>query len=452
MFKYIKTLLGDDAVAEVPAAVPDAAPPPAPVAEPAAGRKDSFVCREAVLARSQRIAGYEFSLPQGVRQRLEGEGGALRRAYDDVLLRHLGALGGESLLGSRLAFVALSSASLGHPELLRLPVENLVVTLDAVEAASDAAATEPQVAALRARGLRLNWRWQPAADASSGFWLPLADFVEIDIGGFDGLLLRRRIAEFKQAGTRHARQVIAGGVDSFDEFNFCYQAGCDFFRGPFVSTREAWKPRPSEVNRVRVMQLLNDFRAGAETTRLAAEIRQDPVLTFKLLRFINSAAFGLQKEVTSIEQALVLLGRETFYRWLSLLIFDFKDPGYAEWLLIEQALTRGRLMELLAAEQGRRDGNDLFLTGLFSLLDRLLGRPLPEALAELTLPQPIRAALLYDEGDYAPFLRLALACEQRDGHGLDAATAACGTDPEALGRHMLSALTWANELTQPGNR
>lgn len=416
----------------------------------AAPKKSSFVCREAVLGRDQRIAGYDFSLHRSLQSRLSDRRELIHKVYDDALVRSLSLLGVDALLGHRLAFVSLTPASLANPQIARLPPGNLVLMLAAPQGyAMDADTAARQLAQLRARGVRVAWECGPDV-AALGAFLAEADFAQLKVSAMDALQLRQAVAALRAlarpAGAAPLK-LIARDIESFEDFNLCWRSGFDHFHGPFVNSRENWHPPKSEINRVGVMQLLNEIRAGADNGVMAAGIKKDPVLTFKLLRYINSPALGLQRQITAIEQGLTVLGQEKFYRWLSLLLFDVKNPGYADWMLIERALVRARLMELVGKGTAGLNPDHLFLTGMFSMLDKLLGQSIVTVLSQLTLPQPVRAALLGEPSAYAPLLELAVLCEDADPDRMRVAAERCGVDGEALTRLTLDALAWTHEVT-----
>jgi EAL and modified HD-GYP domain-containing signal transduction protein len=176
------------------------------------------------------------------------------------------------------------------------------------------------------------------------------------------------------------------------------------------------------------------------------------VVTYKLLRYINSVANALTHEITSIDQCLLLLGREKIYRWLSLLLFDLHNAGYAERILAEQALVRASLMERMGRQSNLADvsADHLFLTGLFSLLDKLLKQPLGEILAKVSLPPAVGTALLSGSGPYACFLEFAIACESGEGTEIQRCAQACGVDAATVNGEVLEALGWANQVGELG--
>jgi EAL and modified HD-GYP domain-containing signal transduction protein len=267
---------------------------------------------------------------------------------------------------------------------------------------------------------------------------------------FDGLELRDIVHQMR-AQCRSGSDdllLIASDVPTFDDFQLCYRAGFDFFQGPFVSSRENWHPPKSDIDRAKVIQILNRLRGGAQTSELADALRRDPVLTYKMLRYINAPAMGLRKQITEIEQALVLLGHDKLYRWLSLLLYDVKGAGYAEHTLFEQALVRARLMEQISlrAAMTASVADQLFLTGLFSLLDQMLGLPTEQILAKVAVTATVRDALLYRKGPFAPFLALGVACETSGSEEIGVLAGECGVDEATVNDELVHALTWASEI------
>lgn len=422
---------------------------PAERPDPAVGQgaAATFVCREAVLNRTERIAGYEFSLHRRLHARLRDARVLIRKVYDDALLRGLASLQVDSLLGHRLAFIDLAPASLDNPLLGQLPAANCVLLLDApADAALDVPVLGAAMDRLAARGFRLGWRMRPGAPVVPEL-LARCHFVQVLTPGFDGLQIAALLGQLRALpAIDGGRQLLASDLASYDDFSLCFRAGFDHFQGPFITSRERWTPPKGDVDRTRVIQLLNQARAGAETAALAGGLRQDPVLTYKLLRYINSPAIGLQKAVTTLDQGLLVLGREKFYRWLSLLLFDMKRSGFAERSLIEQALVRARLMETVGQGLPGINADHLFLTGMFSLLDELLGQPIEQVVAQVAVPDAVRDALLRRQGPLAPFLSLAVASETGDPDDIREQAEHCGVSADQVNRELLGALVWANEI------
>ena len=414
-----------------------------------ASEESSFVCREAILDRAERIAGYEFALGRELQSRMLEKSALIRRVYDDAMLRNLAPLGVSSLLGKRFAIIRLSVASLKNPLLKSFSSVNTIVMI------TPGNLTESDFPEVRAnlrhlKDLDFMYGWtidRPRPELAE--FLHDADFIEIEAATLDGIQLKTMCMDFR---THQAKQkLIASELQTSDDFNLCFHCGFHFFMGPFVSSRENWRPAKSEINRLRVFDALNMIRSGAEFEAIADCLRTDPVLTFKLLRYINSPGIGLQHKINELSHALLILGRERFYRWLSLLLFDFSQPGYSGLILNEQSLTRARFMEMLAG-QGNVPAlaDQLFITGLFSLLDVMMAQTLAEVLKQVSLPEIISSALKGEAGEIRDALLLAIAVENSTSDEMAAAAAQCGLDATAVTGLMIEALAWSQQVISAG--
>ena len=411
-------------------------------------KSSSFICREAILDRNERIAGYEFALGHKVQSRMMDKSAVIRRVYDDVMLNNLAPLGVSSLLGERNAFIRLSVESLQSPLLEALANPNTVIMITPRPISEiDLAELRASLAHIEALGFRQGWSInQPRPEYAE--FLHKADFIEIDAAALDGIQLKALISGLRSANGE--QKLIASRLQTADDFKYCFERRFDYFMGPFVSSRENWHPSKSDVNYARVFQALEMIQSGAEFDAIADCLRTDPILTFKLLRYINSPGIGLLQKINEIPQALLLLGRDRFYRWLSLLLFDSKKPGYHENILREQALTRGRFMEMLAGK-GRvpAGGDQLFLTGLFSLMSVMLAQPLEDVLKQVSLPEAVASALKGEAGAMHDALTLAIAVESGEGD-MAAAAARCDVDAAEVAGMMIEALAWSQQIAAVG--
>lgn len=421
----------------------------------------AFVCREALLGRDQKIIGYEFSHPRSLQSRMMEKRARVRQFYDDVLLRHLAGLRLESFLGERLALLGITPASLAHPMLTYLPRDNMALALhlEAGEALPQGEALAKMVTdieALRAQGMRIGLKWQgqwmaDTAEAESA-WQQIGaslDFIQVDwpefTAGAATTPLNWLIAHARQES---ALRLMACGLVKPDDFQRSYRLGFDLFHGVFINDREPGKAAKDTANRLRILQLMNGLRKDEETRWLTQELQQDPVLSYRLLRYVNTPAFGMPRQIETIGQALTILGRNNLYRWLSSLLFKVSDPGYYEWALAEQALARAALMERLRRPEDVGVTPDaLFLTGLFSLLDKLMDEPLETLTQKVLIPPSVSAALTRREGLLAHYLELAEACERMNPEDIAQRAARLGLSDRAVTLATFEALAWAHEMT-----
>lgn len=407
----------------------------------------AFVRRDAVFNRERRIAGHLFHLQHSE----SGLGDAptpLQIDMDDVLLRSICRSKEDASWGNLYGFIPISSASLDNPWLERLPPNNTVLLVFLAPESTDLEALAARLKALKEYGLRIGVFRHPKHPAFSTL-VEASDFAVLNVADSHGGNVRDfSVALRSSKDVRHRIELLGANIETSDDQALCYRCNFAFFHGPFVRIEEQWEPPKSDPHKLHLMHLLNLARGDAETVELAKALKQDPLLTFRILRYLNSPALGLMREITSIDQALVILGRQRLARWLSVLLFSVKDPNFSDWLLVESSLSRGRVMEILGRQRlPAVEADHLFITGVFSTLDRLLRVPLAEAVDQVRLPTNIRAALLERTGPYAPLLAVSEACEAFDPVRIATTSHAAGLDPKAVNQALLAATSWAGEVT-----
>jgi EAL and modified HD-GYP domain-containing signal transduction protein len=201
---------------------------------------------------------------------------------------------------------------------------------------------------------------------------------------------------------------------------------------------------PAQAHIVRVLNLV---RNNADISQIESALKQDVALSYRLLRYLNSAGFGLSCEVQSFRHAVTILGYDKLNKWLSLLLVSSsKDPMAPA--MMHAALSRARLMELLGQGMiSKSELDNLFIAGAFSLLDTMLGVPLERAIEPMHLPEQISEALLMQAGPYAPFYELARALEDRDAKHVSELSASLGLTQTQVNAALLQAIAFAGNLS-----
>jgi EAL and modified HD-GYP domain-containing signal transduction protein len=248
--------------------------------------------------------------------------------------------------------------------------------------------------------------------------------VKVDLLGRD----QAAVAEEVERLARHDVTLLAEKVETREEYERCVELGFDLFQGYFFckpERMEAQRVAPSRLSMLQLVAALQDPRV--EIQELETLVSRDIALSYRLLRYINSAFFGLRREVGSIGRALMLLGVANVKRWATLSIFAGVDEKPRE--LIETALVRARFCELTG--DGNRD--QLFTLGLFSVIDALMDAPMEDVLASMPFPDVMREALVSRTGALGELLGTALSFERGD----------FGTLTEPLGAAYLEAMEWA---------
>lgn len=404
-----------------------------------------LLCREPILGRDQRVAGYHFKVSELSQRSPMSRGRAADHLRAERLVNSLVRSDIGQLLGHRLAFIEIPDSFTEHPCLAALPAANMVVIL--ARAADPGAprieALETSLVALREKGFKLAIA-DPGGDSFFMRLLPIADYVVLhapDLDVHSGL----RTSSLMLASAPQARLLVLN-VPSLEDFRFCFKLGSHLFQGPFITRREDWSERNLGPNTVRIAHLIGRLRAGADVQELAQLLKQDAALSLRMLRYINAAANGLQEQVASIERALMLLGRDPLYRWLALLVCSSDDESGQNSAVLENALVRARSMEILAGDRPQPERDALFLTGMLSLIDVMLQVPLDRALGPLALAPEIEEAIRDDDGPFASRLALAIACERADPQLIEEAARGCGVAPQQATDAHLEALSWVLKI------
>lgn len=195
-----------------------------------------------------------------------------------------------------------------------------------------------------------------------------------------------------------------------------------------------------------IVQLMAQLDQGEDIEKLEATLKRDPSLAFKLLRYLNSAAFGLSVEVSSFRHAIMLLGYARLKRWLALLLAT-ASKDHAMRPVMYGALRRGLLMEELA--KGMDDAalrDEMFICGLFSLLDHMLKQPFDKLLQSIPVPERVRQALVEGAGPFQPYLELVRAIESESVFDYRQAAEQLMLGAQEINQAVLRALAKANQL------
>lgn len=264
--------------------------------------------------------------------------------------------------------------------------------------------------------------------------------------GFDTRQFQINQLKVLVARTRASGIGIAFNVQTTEQFRACLEAGATAAAGWFFTVPASAPAKALNPGQANIVRVLNLVRSNADIREIEAALKLDVAISYKLLRYINSAGFGLSCEIQSFRHAVNMLGYEKLNRWLSVLLATAsKDPMAPA--LMHTALLRARLMELLSTGLvDKSEYDNLFITGAFSLLDTLLGVGMEHALEAMRLPEAICDALLGGGGRYQPFLDLARASEADDGEAIAEQAAMLGLTADQFNRAQLQALAFADAM------
>jgi c-di-GMP phosphodiesterase len=332
------------------------------------------------------------------------------------------------------------SENLLHDLMLAKPSANLMLEVPAFMAA-DIAHSEA-INTLFGRGNTLLLKGRPLTELPRNV-LPCFKHSIIDVQDE-----RRGDAPPPPGVTRQITHVQAG-VRTLAELELSFQRGAVAVLGwPIDDAIQAnGKARTPDLNVI--VELMRRIDREAPIEKLEEAITLDPTLAFKLLRYINSPAFGLRVEVSSFRHALMLLGYQRLKRWLALLLASASKERDMKPVMFA-ALRRGLLMEeLVRASVGGTDEqmrSEAFICGVFSLLDRMLGEPFSKLLESVPVPETVRTALVDGQGPFHPFLDIVHAVENESIYDIRESAERLLLGEAAINRATLRALANAAQL------
>ncbi len=391
-----------------------------------------FVVRQPVYTRTQHVVGYELKF-----QSVTDTGGHVDTHEERNSLAAIDALieiGFDDLVSTRTAFLALSREFLVSGLPLALPRDRTIICL------SDYDMPDQQymdaVTALGSQGYRIALDHLMLQDPITPL-MALADIAIMDIQALDRSKLQRQVRVVNHYGNM---KMMARGISTEEDYQACRELGFVYFDGDYFATPRLVNRRRLAPNKLALVKVLAELqRSDARVQELENLVSHDVALSYKLLRYINSAFFGLPRPVESIQRAIVFLGLGAIRKWASMLIMSRNEDKPTE--LMVSAVARARMCELLAQDLGYEGGDIYFTVGLLSVLDALLDMPMTDVLKHLSLSNELNQALSKGEGKAGKVLYTVLSYEAENWVGLDLD----GLTAEQVRTAYLGAIGWANE-------
>jgi c-di-GMP-related signal transduction protein len=397
-------------------------------------RSHAFVTRLPILDAAGAVQAYEL---------LYGEPSGSPYSHPDQA--------SERGLTDAVITFGLDVVAQGRPAFLTLPRELFVQaaallpsTRTVLQIRHDQPIDDEIVAAcrdLKQAGYGIALDWKTTSQPPSAL-LPYADYIKLDGSNLEA------IERYRSGRSGMAARTIATRVETAAAQAAARAAGATFFQGGYFCKPATCRAGALPARRHAYLQLLAALRKPNVGVRDVEElIRHDVSLTVRLLKCVNSAAAGRRSEVTSIRQALILLGLDPIRKWASIwAVAGLNGGGPTE--LVAVALLRARCCELLGQ---RRTGPDsdggLFLLGLCSLLDAMMDRPLADAIADLPLEEDIRQALLGQHNTARVILEAVMAYEQGDWDDAASRMQALRLPPDAAAAAYGEAMSWVRDFS-----
>ena len=336
----------------------------------------------------------------------------------------------------------VASETLLQDLMLAEPKSNIMVEIPAFMAADPA--NSQSILSLHAKGNALMLKGRPLTELPREV-LPCFKYSIIDFS--DDRRLNETAAP---TGVSRAMQHVQAGVRSVADMELSFKSGAVAVLGwpiddAVLNSDPKSKPvAATDLNTI--VELIRRVDMEEPIEKLEATLKRDPALAFKLMRYMNSPAFGLSVEISSFRHAIMMLGYVRLKRWLALLLataskdVNLKPVMYA-------AVRRGLLMEELVRGNGDEEmRNEMFICGVFSLLDRMFKQPFGELLQALPVPERVMQALVEESGPYHPYLNVVRAAEESSPYDFRSAADNLMMSISEINRSLLRALTAGRQL------
>jgi EAL and modified HD-GYP domain-containing signal transduction protein len=405
---------------------------PTPAAAPVV-----FVARQPIMDANRRVFGYELLYRAGPAEtRCEADlDRASARVFTDAA-----TMGLETLTGGRFAFINATRLLLMEQAATLLPPASVVV--EVLETVAPDAEAVAACRRLRKCGYRIaldDFVYDPRYDPL----LEVADFVKVD---FLKTTPTQRAEVVARTGG-NAQRLIAEKIETQASFDEARQEGFGYYQGFFFSRPVIFTARevPARaLSYMRLLSALNDSRLTAG--QLEDLIKQDVSLSLRILTSVNSAAQPIRREIVSMRHAIILLGRQQIRRWASVWVLaGFATGGCQE--LVTMSLVRARWCELLGERLwGEECSSELFLCGMLSLLDSILGKPIPAILKALPVSDRVSGALCGAPSLWTTLMSCIAAYERGAWEDALALAGAIGLPASELSATHMTALRWAQHL------
>jgi len=413
----------------------------------------AYLGRHPILTRDGALAGFELLFRSSDNDAAQSADEAAATAQ--ILVTTIGDVGTVAALGPHNGYVQVGREILMSELVLLIPPHRFVLEL--AEALSEDEEVLARCVKLKQYGYKIALEFSGALTAQASTALAYADVVKLKLKRTEPEVL----AQFVDAARAQRKTLLADQVETAHQYQMARRLGFDLFQGYYFAQPQTLVTGHSASSRSALLRLIALLAGEPTLNELEQELKFNPNLITHIVRLINSSALGVSRPISTLRQAIVVVGTRQIARWAQLLFYAegattalHSDP------LIQTAGTRARLIELLAnalRPDDTRLADSGFITGIFSLVHVVLGVSQQEVVELLPLSPEIRLAILNQSGELGVLLALAKATEIGDAGALQAACDAVNTryaetgvtlDLLQVGKLSLKAAAWVAEHAQ----
>ena len=401
-----------------------------------------FLGRQPILDRNQEIIGYELLFRSAEIDHAVFE--SYSHASSSVISLALASFGINEVLGGKLGFINIHHELLFSEMLELLPIGQTVLELLETILIDDE--VSERCRELKKKGFLLALDDHEYDESNTDIYY-IVNIIKIDIllTGMEELPnVVRQLRKFPV-------KLLAEKVETVEQFQICNDLGFDMFQGYFFARPVVLNRRKIDVSGIALLKLLQQLTMGASIEMIEMTFKENPGLSYNLLKLVNSVALGMREKIKTLRHAILLLGLNHLRRWTQLSLFAGHDARSINHPLLEMAAVRGRLMEIMLRQISSRTASDeqaeaAFMVGILSLLDVLFETPMEEIIANLNLTDDVSSALLKREGKLGRMLLLTEKLEVTDFDAVTPLLGECGVSLDQLLQSQLEAFNWRSAI------
>ncbi len=395
---------------------------------------DVFVARQPIFNLKKEIFGYELLFRTGMSNAFPDIDGDT--ATTSLLSSSFFTVGIDRISGGKISFVNFTEDLLlkRYPEMF--PAEKIMVEiLEDIEPTPDVIEA---CTALKENGYALALD-DFVYDKRFDELIELADIIKVDFL----LSPQDEIEQMLKVLSKYKCKLLAEKIETYQEFELSKIMGFEYFQGYFFSKPEVLKNKEIPANKFTILQLVSEVtKENLDIDNLERLVNQDVSISYKLLNYLNSAYFNRIQPISSLRQAIAFLGARGIRQFISLVAIGQLTEGKPNEL-IRTSIIRARMLELIGTEL-KRDGGELFMLGLFSLVDAMLDNTMENLIPQMPLSDNISEALISRTGKIFRFLRIIESYELGLWEEFDKNIADLSILPEKVVDFYLEAVGWAD--------
>lgn len=406
--------------------------------------EDFFLGRQPILDSYQNLVAFELLFRSGQTATTANVTND-SFATANVIINAFSQLGIKNVLGQHRGFINVGAEMLMSDTIYLLPSKYVV--LEILEGTKISDDVVQRCIELKQMGYQLALDDVIEVSKEIELLLPIVGVVKIDVLALDNAELASIVNKLK----RWPVQILAEKVESHQQASYCKELGFQMFQGYYFTVPEIISGKRVDPSKLKLLKLLKLVMSDIDIEEIVEEFKQQPGLSYNLMRMVNSVASGLSRKITSIKHAVMILGRKQLQIWIQLLIYtaNQSDKSMSN-ALMQTAAARGKLMELVAVAERPHDKNyqdRAFMVGILSLLDVLFGMEMKQVIDKLDIADDMRQALMARDGRLGQELKLVEYSEKSDIAAIQLMLTDLGfLSLSELTNLEIDAVGWANQL------